>query len=81
MRMDAANAYEAAQRRRWMRPDADRWLRPDAARFLKPGRIASKAFFGAERKYNPNQPRVPAGNPDGGQWTGLFGKQNILGYL
>jgi hypothetical protein len=20
-------------------------------------------------KYNPNQPRVPAGNPDGGQWT------------
>jgi hypothetical protein len=20
--------------------------------------------------YNPNQPRVPAGNPDGGQWTG-----------
>jgi hypothetical protein len=22
------------------------------------------------RKYNPNQPRVPAGNSDGGQWTG-----------
>lgn len=22
------------------------------------------------RKYDPNQPRVPAGNPDGGQWTG-----------
>jgi hypothetical protein len=21
------------------------------------------------RKYDPNQPRVPAGNPDGGQWT------------
>jgi hypothetical protein len=21
------------------------------------------------RKYNPDQPRVPAGNPDGGQWT------------
>jgi len=21
------------------------------------------------RKYSPNQPRVPAGNPDGGQWT------------
>jgi len=20
-------------------------------------------------KYDPNQPRVPAGNPDGGQWT------------
>ena len=23
--------------------------------------------------YNPNQPRVPAGNPDGGQWTGAGG--------
>ncbi len=22
-----------------------------------------------EDKYDPNQPRVPAGNPDGGQWT------------
>lgn len=22
-----------------------------------------------ERKYDPNQPRVPAGNPDGGRWT------------
>jgi len=22
-----------------------------------------------ERRYSPNQPRVPAGNPDGGQWT------------
>lgn len=31
------------------------------------GRAAS------ERAYNPDQPRVPAGNPDGGQWTSLFG--------
>jgi hypothetical protein len=23
----------------------------------------------ASKAYNPNQPRVPAGNPDGGQWT------------
>jgi hypothetical protein len=22
-----------------------------------------------QRKYSPSQPRVPAGNPDGGQWT------------
>lgn len=22
-----------------------------------------------ETKYDPNQPRIPAGNPDGGQWT------------
>jgi hypothetical protein len=25
-------------------------------------------------KYNPNQPRVPAGNPDGGQWTTVGGR-------
>jgi hypothetical protein len=23
----------------------------------------------ATAKFNPNEPRVPAGNPDGGQWT------------
>lgn len=26
-----------------------------------------------ERRYSPDQPRVPAGNPDGGQWTGPAG--------
>lgn len=26
-------------------------------------------------KYRPDQPRVPAGNPDGGQWT--FGEANV----
>lgn len=27
------------------------------------------------RKYDPNQPRVAAGNPDGGQWTSEGGDQ------
>jgi hypothetical protein len=26
-----------------------------------------------KRNFDPNQPRVPAGNPDGGQWTGAGG--------
>lgn len=26
-------------------------------------------FAALARKYDPDQPRVPAGNPDGGQWT------------
>lgn len=26
------------------------------------------------RAYNPDQPRVPAGNPDGGQWTNALGE-------
>jgi hypothetical protein len=28
------------------------------------------------RKYSPDQPRVPAGNPDGGQWTDGGGEQS-----
>jgi hypothetical protein len=32
----------------------------------------------AERAYNPEQPRVSAGNPDGGQWTrGLAGSTEV----
>ena len=27
------------------------------------------AHFYRKANFNPNQPRVPAGNPDGGQWT------------
>ena len=27
------------------------------------------------KRYNPNQPRVPRGNPDGGQWTSVGGWQ------
>lgn len=31
-------------------------------------------FAALARKYDPNQPRVPAGNPDGGQWTSTGGE-------
>jgi hypothetical protein len=54
---------------RWMRPDAERWIRPDVARFLAPGTDPATIFPALDRKYSPNQPRVPAGDPDGGQWT------------
>jgi len=30
-----------------------------------------------DAKYSPAQPRVPAGNPDGGQWTDRNGGQGI----
>lgn len=62
-------AWLRHQQQRWLRPDAARWVRPDAARFLAPGADVAKAFPALARKYSPNQPRVPAGNPDGGQWT------------
>jgi len=77
------DAWAEAQRRRFMRPDAHRYVRPDAWRFMAPGapRLLGKEAVGyfwpdtkaarptLSRKYNPDQPRVPAGNPDGGQWT------------
>jgi hypothetical protein len=31
-----------------------------------------------ENKYNPEQPRVPAGNSDGGQWTQIASGFGIL---
>jgi len=31
-----------------------------------------------ERHYNPDQPRVPAGNSDGGQWSGGGGSQGAV---
>ena len=29
-----------------------------------------------EQRYSPNQPRVPAGTPEGGQWTSTGGSQS-----
>jgi hypothetical protein len=42
-------------------------LRCDVASLRLEWELAKFASRG--RKYDPNQPRVPAGNPDGGQWT------------
>jgi hypothetical protein len=36
--------------------------------------IRKLASDGAMGKFDPEQPRVPAGNADGGQWTGEGGK-------
>jgi hypothetical protein len=33
-------------------------------------RKAIHSLFTVMEKYDPDQPRIPAGNPDGGQWTG-----------
>jgi len=63
------NFWQDYQRRRWMRPNAHLYVRPDAARWLRPNQQLWQGPNYDERKYNPNQPRVPAGGPDGGQWT------------
>jgi hypothetical protein len=54
------NAWAARRRRLWTRNNAYLWLRPDHARFLPP---ELKAGF------NPEQPRIPAGEEGAGQWT------------
>jgi hypothetical protein len=54
------DAWVARETQRWLRPDAHRWLRPDHARFLPP---ELKAGF------NPEQPRISAGEEGAGQWT------------
>jgi hypothetical protein len=63
--------WQEHQQKRWMRPDAARWMRPDAARYV---RHDAHRFAPPDQqwelKYSADQPRVPAGNPDGGQWTG-----------
>lgn len=64
------DAYARHQQARWMRPDAHRWVRPDAARFLKFDTKIASVFPWLEAKYNPSQPRVPAGSGrESGRWT------------
>jgi hypothetical protein len=49
-----------------------RWMRPDWRRFWKPGHENDpfyKEYERIERKFSPDQPRVPAGAREGGQWT------------
>jgi hypothetical protein len=61
--------YLEHQLKRWMRPDAHRFIRPDWRRFVRPEFQADHPFALYERKYSADQPRVPAGSHEGGQWT------------
>jgi len=66
----------AHQRQRFIRPDAVRYIRPDAGRYMRPdvhrwyrSDSAQDDALSYLRKYRADQPRVPAGSPEGGQWT------------
>jgi len=52
-----------------VRSDAHRFAPPGEARLLQRPDARWDPLGAAERKYNPDQPRVPAGSSDGGQWT------------
>jgi len=63
------DAWTAHQLKRWIRPAAHHFVRPDWRRYVRPGFERDFPFELYERKYSPDQPRVPAGDPAGGQWT------------
>ncbi len=66
------NIHPAALERellRGMRPDAHRYIRADWRRQVKPGSDLWALYERFERKYSPDQARVPAGSREGGQWT------------
>ena len=65
-------SYLERERKRFTRHDAHRFLRPDWRRFMCSGQYDNplyQLYARIEQKYSSDQPRVPRGNPDGGQWT------------
>ncbi len=62
------SAYLTRQRDRWTRPNAHLFVRPDWRRFASQDED-DHPFALYEQKYRSDQPRVPAGSRDGGQWT------------
>jgi hypothetical protein len=52
-----------------LRRDFDALARDIPGAFAAAAALAKAEFFAALRKYSPDQPRVPKGNPDGGEWT------------
>ena len=61
--------YLAREQKYWMRYDAYKFIRPDWRRHVKPGSELAAIYEIYERKYRPDQARVPSGSRDGGQWT------------
>jgi hypothetical protein len=66
-----ARLYMRADAQRFLRPDAQRFLRHDWQRYVQPGfdPLFVHAVLEGKANFNPAQRRVPAGPPDGGQWT------------
>lgn len=57
------------QRGRFMRPDAQRYIEPDVDRWSPRKLGQDEEKCASNLKFDPDQPRVPAGTEDGGQWT------------
>lgn len=59
--------------KRFMRPDAHKFIHSNWRRFATPGSALGSLYGRYERKFSPDQPRMPAGSAEGGQWTGGSG--------
>jgi MafB19-like deaminase len=70
---DESNAPDAASRARSEQLLADAKSAAVLRHKLALMDIAAQHIAGHRSHFNPNQPRVPAGNPDGGQWTNTGG--------
>jgi hypothetical protein len=68
-----ADAPAAASRARTERLLADAKAAATLRHKLALMNVAAQHIAGHRSHFNPNQPRVPAGNPDGGQWTSTGG--------
>jgi hypothetical protein len=69
--------YLRHERKRFMRPDAHRFLSPNWRSYTRVGRERDPPYQiveCVEGKYSTEQPRVPRGNPGGGQWTSDGGR-------
>ena len=66
--LDELKCEYARQQRTWEAACAERKRRADVAweRFMA---AFMRGDFRQKANFNPDQPRVPAGNADGGQWT------------
>lgn len=66
-----AHLYVRPDAHRFMQPDAGRDVQPERKHHLLPGfeRLPLQELLEGKAGFDPNQPRVPKGDSDGGQWT------------
>lgn len=62
-------AYLERALMRGMRPNAHQFVSPNWRRFVPPGSEIASVYERYEREYRSDQARIPAGSPEGGQWT------------
>ena len=72
--LDEVPALSIEREALWKRVGEASFLTDDEKRVATgyeplPASFAPSSLATLRAKYDPNQPRVPAGNPDGGQWT------------